>query len=170
LRQSELFGLKWGGFIPDPHFLCSVDREFSEPVSGILSKDSRYAIVDVNPFFNDNSSEILLLIQSHNEIFEHSLKFPAHKRVQAVLAEPEQPPAMVFPYNGGLVVLANFFGPAQGVYVLPLPLRKNSTLDLIRVGTPEFEEIANHFRLQGQELTTKDNFCKTTNDYAVATF
>ena len=35
-----------GGFIPDPHCLCSEDGFFSEPVRGVISAtDSQYAIV-----------------------------------------------------------------------------------------------------------------------------
>ena len=48
------------------------------------------------------------------------------------------PPAMVFPYKDGLEVLANFFGPTKGVYLLPLPLRSGATLELISAGSPQF--------------------------------
>jgi hypothetical protein len=121
-----------GGFVPDPHYLCSESLTFSAPVNNLLSsRGSRYAIVDVNPFFNDNTSEILLLIQSQGNRFEYACAFPHGKNVQAILAYPMPPPAMVFPYNSGLAILADFFGPAKGVYLLPLPLRSGTILELI---------------------------------------
>jgi hypothetical protein len=156
-----------GDFIPDPHYLCSMDGMFPEPVNEVISdKESRYAIVDVNPFFNDKSSEVLLLVKWHDEVFEYSLKFPKHKGVRAILGQPTPPPARVFPYKTGLAVLVNLFGPAKGAYVLPLPLRTETALELVRFGTPEFAEIVDAFRSVAQDRTTKDQFCKTTNDFA----
>jgi hypothetical protein len=135
-------------------------------VSRVLSdNDSRYAIVDVNPFFNDSSSEVLLLIQSRDEVFEYSLKFPRHKAVRAILAEPTRPPAMVFPHKKGLAVLVDFVGPAKGAYLLKMPLRTSTALDLVPVASGEFEEITAEFRSVGQERTTRDQFCKSTNDF-----
>lgn len=86
-----------GGFIPDPHYLCSKDGVFSDPVNELISvKTSRYAIVDVNPFFNDRSSEVLLLVKWHDEVLEYSLNFPKRKDVRAILGQPTPPPALVF--------------------------------------------------------------------------
>jgi hypothetical protein len=131
-----------GDFIPDPHYLCSMDGMFPEPVNEVISdKESRYAIVDVNPFFNDKSSEVLLLVKWHDEVFEYSLKFPKHKGVRAILGQPTPPPARVFPYKTGLAVLVNLFGPAKGAYVLPLPLRTETALELVRFGTPNLRRL-----------------------------
>ena len=155
-----------GGFIPDPHYLCSQDGIFPEPVNETLSDEkSRYAIVDVNPFFNDKSSEVLLLVRWHDEVFEYSLNFPKHKGVQAILGQPTPPPARVFPYKSGLAVLVDFAGPANGAYVLPLPLRTKAVLELVRVGTPEFVGIVGALRSVAQDRTTKEQFCKATNDF-----
>lgn len=149
-----------GGFVPDPHYICSETIAFSEPANRLLSsRGSSYAIVDVNPFFNDNTSEILLLIQSKDNKFEYALAFPHGKGVRAILASPMPPPAMVFPYKDGLAVLANFFGPTKGVYLLPLPLRSGATLELISASSPQFARVATTFRTIGQDQTTKDQFC-----------
>ena len=158
-----------GGFIPDPHYLWSETLTFSDPSTSLLSaKDSRYAIVDVNPFFDDSTSEILLLIQSQESTFEYSLAFPKHKGVQAILATPMPPPAMVFPYKHGLAVLTNFFGPAKGIYILPLPLRSGAALELIPANSAEFAVVAGAFRSVGQERTTKDQFCESRRKEFIA--
>jgi len=163
-RWSGIFPVE-GGFIPDPHYLCSEDGIFPKPVNDMISAEgSRYAIVDVNPFFDDRSSEVLLLLRWHDEVFEYSLTFPKHKDVRAILAQPTPPPAMVFPYKTGLAVLVNFSGPARGVYVLPLPPR-NTALQLVAFGTPEFAEIASAFGPIAQDRSIKNQFCKATNDF-----
>jgi hypothetical protein len=155
-----------GGFIPDPHYLCSEDGIFPEPVNDLISdKESRYAVVDVNPFFNDSSSEVLLLVKWHDEVFEYSLNFPKHKDVRAILGQPTPPPALAFPYKTGLAVLVTFWGRARGAYLLPLPLRKKTVLELVGFGTPEFAEIVGAFRSVAQDRTTKDQFCKSTYDF-----
>ena len=123
-------------------------------------------VVDVNPFFNDNTSEILLLIQSRGSRFEYALAFPHGKAVQAILANPMPPPAMVFPYDNGLAILANFFGPAKGVYLLPLPLKSGTTLELTPASSPQFAKVAMAFKSVGQEQTTRDQFCESRrNDF-----
>ena len=155
-----------GGSIPDPHYLCSEDGVFPEPVNELISdKGSRYAIVDVNPFFNDGSSEVLLLVKWQDEVFEYSLNFPKRKDVRAILGQPTPPPALVFPYKTGLAVLVTFWGRARGAYVLPLPLPKKTALELVGFGTPEFAEIVGAFGSVAQDRTTKDQFCKATNDF-----
>jgi hypothetical protein len=168
-----------GGFVPDPHYSCSESVKFSEPVDKMLSStDSHYAVVDVNPAFNDRTSEVLLLIQSHSNTFQYSLGFPHGKGVQAILAIPEPTPAMAFPYNGELAILVNFFGPAKGIYLVPLPLRPGTLrpgtlrpetqLQLIPVGSPEFAKIADSFKPVGREQSTRDQFCESRrNDFIV---
>jgi len=155
-----------GGFIPDPHYLCSEDGIFADPVNELISDTaSRYALVDVNPFFNDRSSEVLLLVKWHDEVFEYSLNTPKRKDVRAILGQPIPPPALVFPYKDGLAVLVTFWGRARGAYVLPLPLRKRTALELVRFGTPEFAEIVGAFGSVAQDHTIKDQFCKANNDF-----
>lgn len=121
-----------GGFIPDPHYICSTVVSVAEPVKEKLgSKDGEYAVIDVNPFFNDGTSEVLLLIQANGSKFEYSLSIPKGQNVQAVIASPTAPEAMLFPSGNDLVVLANFFGPAKGMYRLPLPLGHSGKLQFI---------------------------------------
>lgn len=155
-----------GGFIPDPHYLCSEDGIFPDPVNELISdKASRYAIVDVNPFFDDRSSEVLLLVKWHDEVFEYWLNIPKRKDVRAILGQPTPPPALVFPYKTGLAILVSFGGRAKGAYVLPLPLRKKTALEFVGFGAPEFAEIVDAFGSVAQDRTTKDQFCNATNDF-----
>ena len=80
--------------------------------------------------------------------------------MQAVIAYPELPHARLFPYRSQLALLANFFGPAKGIYLIPLPL-KSTTLKLIPASDLQFQSIANDFRAIGNDKTTKSDFCDT---------
>lgn len=140
---------------------------FSDPVLKLLgSHDATYQVMDVNPFFNDHSSEIVFLVRSGGMLFEYILDFPKGKKVQAVLAEPTKPSARVFPYKGKLAILANFYGLAKGVYVLDLPLKSSGKLQLTPLNSSEFDEITQDFRTVGLDPSVKDQFCRTTNDFA----
>jgi hypothetical protein len=68
---------------------------------------------------------------------------------------------MVFPYEHGLAVLVNFFGPAKGIYILPVPLRSGATPELISANSAAFAVVAAAFRSVGEERTTRDQFCES---------
>jgi hypothetical protein len=156
-----------GGFISDPHCLASDQMAFSKPALKLLgSPNATYEVMDVDPFFNDDSSEIVLLIRAGGDLFEYSFDFPKRQNSQAVLAMPGLPSARIFPYRGKLAVLADFSGPAKGAYLLELPLRTTAHLGRIPINTPEFDEIALEFKTIGLDTSVKDQFCKTTNDFA----
>lgn len=93
---SGIFPLE-GGFIPDPHFEWSEVMPLPEGAQKMLaSHDARFQLVDVNPAFQDRSSEILLLIKSGTDSFEYSLERPKKDDVQAVTASPDLPNARIF--------------------------------------------------------------------------
>ena len=147
-----------GGFIPDPHFLWSERMGVTEPVKQRLSNEAQYQLVDVNPFFDDYSSEVLLLIKSGNQSFEYALARPKGRSVQAVIASPMPPSAILFPSVQKLAVLVNFHG-ARGVFLLDFPLRTGGRLELTPAGSTNFEAIATAFKAVGQERTTREQVC-----------
>lgn len=153
-----------GGFIPDPHFTSSATMDFPDSVRKILdSRDATFQVVDVNPAFNDASSEILFLIRSNGADHEYSLEYPKGRHVQAVVGSPSLPDARVFPYHGKLAIVDCFFGPAKGIYLLNLPLKSGDTLHLIPIGSSEFEEIARELKAAANDRTVKQQFCDTSS-------
>lgn len=52
-----------GGFMPDPHFGCAEPESLPNSVNRALGGDGFFQILDVNPAYNDESSEIELLIR-----------------------------------------------------------------------------------------------------------
>jgi hypothetical protein len=173
-RHYPLRHWKWsgifpseGGFISDPHFLLSEPMPFPGPALSMVSPQRiQFQLLDINPFFDDHSSEILLLLTSDNSTLEYSLQFPAMQGVQASLSMPDLPNARVFPYDGQLAMVANFSGPVKGIYLIPLPLRSGARLTLISANDPQFDRIATQLRAVGQDGTIRDQFCRTSrNDF-----
>jgi len=75
---------------------------------------------------------------------------------------------MAFPYRNGLAVLANFSGPAKGFYLLLLPLRWGTTLELVPASSPEFAKVAATFESVAQDQTTKHQFCESRSKDFIA--
>jgi hypothetical protein len=163
---SGIFPLE-GGFIPDPHFLLSEPMPFPDPALRVVSQQViQFRLVDINPFFDDQSSEILLVITSDDSTLEYSLQFPTKQGVQAILSIPDLPNARIVPYEGQLALFANFHGPAKGIYLIPLPMRSGDKLSLISTNDPQFDKIANQLRAVGQDSSIRDQFCRTSrNDF-----
>jgi len=134
----------------------------SEPVLKMLSHhDGTFRVIDINPFFNDRTSEILLLITLGDSTFEYPLEFPKGRHVQAVIAYADLPMARLFPYGNQLALLVNFLGPAKGIYLIPMPLKSVMALSLIPTSDPQFYSIAKEFHSVGNDTTTKSDFCDT---------
>ena len=150
-----------GGFLPDPHFLCSEPMALPASAARMLPDQSAVLqVVDVNPFFDDRSSEILLLIGTSNSISQYSLQYPRARGVQAVIAIPDSP-VRIFPYKHQLVVLTHFLRQAGGVYLVSLPLESGSRLSFIPVNDAQFDAIAGEFRNVAQDPTLRDQFCES---------
>lgn len=155
-----------GGYISDPHFLWSEPMPFPDPVLRTMkSKKAGFQVMDVNPFFNDRSSEILLLIEANDTAYEYKLQFLKHRNAQAVLATPDLPAVRAFPSNDKVVLAANFEN-VIGIYLLSLPLKTGTTLQLIPANAPEFKLLAAQLSLNAREKTVKAHFCDTSrNDF-----
>jgi len=163
LRHWSLAGLPGDSstlFISDPHFLSSDAMPFSEPVLKMLaSRDGTFRMIDINPGFNDLTSEILLLITIGDSTFQYSLEFPKGRNVQAVIVYPDLPQGRIFPYRNQLALLVDFLGRAKGVYLIQMPLKSALTLSLIPTSDPQFYSIAKEFHAIGNDETTKSDFC-----------
>jgi len=141
--------------------------DLSEPVRSLIGiPNAKFQIVEVNPYFDDDSSEVLLLIGSRTKVFQYSLVIPKHHQIQAVLASPELPSARVVTYGKELAILEDFFGPAKGAFVLPLPLRSGASVPLIPAGSSEFQKIAESLRASARDASVKQQFCQTDNGFA----
>ncbi len=64
-----------GGWIPDPHILATPVREFSRVISEEIGCNgtARYQGFDINPWFEDASSEVVVAIECDDTVFSYNL-------------------------------------------------------------------------------------------------
>ena len=161
---SGIFPLE-GGFIPDPHYYWSEPMALPDSASAMLgNKSSEFQLVDVNPAFNDYSSEVLLLVRTGDTSAQFQLALPKRQGIQAVLATPYLPSARVFPYEKSVAILVNLFGDGPGIkgfYLLSPPLHSETTIKFVPINTSEFQTIAARLRIAAGDPTVKYHFCET---------
>jgi len=149
-----------GGFLPDPHFICSNLVAVPKSVRRLLGcADAKFQLMDVNPGFQDYSSEALLLFQVDEQTYEYSLRAPGDIPITAAPALNYDPGARLFENDGGIAVLINFFRGVRGFYHICLPLRSGQRLELKPAGGPDFELIASSFRTLPDDRDLKSHFC-----------
>ncbi len=69
-KWSGIFPLE-GGWIPDPHIIATPVFEFSDEVRERLPAPSRFQGFDVNPWFEDETSEVLIAIEAGGVVFPY---------------------------------------------------------------------------------------------------
>jgi hypothetical protein len=168
--KREIFRLKhwqWsgifpfeGGFIPDPHFVCSSTASFPSTVAALLNDSSAvFQIVDVNPFFEDKSKEIILAIQSSDKIlYELKFDYLLNFKVRQAMAE-SYPAVRVFTYKGKIALLSHLDTDLRGYYFISLPLKSSDIMQLHPIGSEEFEKVTEYFRNLPPSTELKDYFC-----------
>jgi hypothetical protein len=170
LRHWQWSGIfpAYGGFIPDPHFLCSQLVAAPESIQLLLDDaTASFQIIDVNPFFEDNSQEIVLVIQSRSRAFEYGLGFPDKARTRAVLT-PIYPSARMLPYKGRIAVLVDFSGGVQGYYLVELPLSTGRKLPLYALNSETGKDITSTFASLINADDLREHFCGHRNSSFLA--
>ena len=73
MEWSGIFPI-FGGFIPDPDFHLDQVHDFSPEIRSLLNdKNARYQGIDINPWFKDYSSEIILAIEVNHKVYEYRI-------------------------------------------------------------------------------------------------
>lgn len=93
---SGIFPL-YGGFISDPHYLYSEPVDVTEYLSSVFHDSNvRYQLIDVNPFFENSTSENILAMEINGSPFEYRLETPENS-IPGILQHDK--PKSVFLYN-----------------------------------------------------------------------
>lgn len=126
---SGIFPL-YGGFISDPHFLYSQPVNVSDYLSSIFHhKNVRYQLIDVNPFFENNSSENILAMEIDSTPYEYKLNMPPDFQYNTLQhVEPDS----VFLYNGDslyFVRLCDYWENKFLLYEINYPFNENKVLN-----------------------------------------
>lgn len=74
---SGIFPL-YGGFISDPHFLFQLPQDLTQYLSPVFqTKLVRYQLIQVNPYFKNRTSEMVLAMEIDGETYEYKLEVPS---------------------------------------------------------------------------------------------
>lgn len=109
----------YGGFMDDPHFIASPPVLLPDAVRQILGDaNARYQIYDINPFFEDETSQTVLVIESRGTSYEYTVQTKEPLALNAI--DFEYPAIRMFMYdsNIGLISLSRVVGFAS----ISLPL------------------------------------------------
>lgn len=119
-----------------------------------------FQLMDVNPAFEDRTSEILLLIRYGKSSFEYVLEVPKGRHVQAVLGTPDLPTGRMFLYGNEIALVVNMFDGVRGIYLIPVSVQ-SGRLSLIPFADPRFNSISATLKDVRQDTTTRHQFCET---------
>jgi len=159
LRHWQWSGIMpfFGGFHPDPHFLTSDMATFPEVTSrrlGLTRID--YLLADVNPYFNDETSEVVLLLQADKRVTEYLLEVPRNQNVQAIVFWPTRPDLLPFTSGNQVVLLSGIDG-TRGLFLLDAPLH-GGRLALVPARTTRFYTLASAFT-NAADADVRAQFC-----------
>jgi hypothetical protein len=159
--QWSGIGPFYGGWLPDPHFVCSEATPVPTSIKTLLDDPSaRYQLIDVNPFFGNESQEILLVIESNSAIYEFRLEFPRPSNIRSGILTSHDFYIKLFALESQIAVLSNFSYLVQGYYLVPVPLRSNLTLPLHRPGSDVYYRVTDYFSKQPDDAgELKKQFC-----------
>ena len=159
-QWSGIFPLE-GGFQADPHFYMTPVFEFPPDVlDGLGAQTGRFQGIDVNPWFDDETSEILLVLELDGEVFE----FPV------VMLEPKlkhgfvyfwREPMVPFLYRNQLVFFTELEISQIAMLSISFPLEPKTVITPYFANGPEFVIIAEDLAASGQLTKWKRQFCES---------
>ncbi|WP_438497673.1 hypothetical protein [Paenibacillus sp. IHBB 3054] len=118
LRNFEWSGIfpLYGGFISDPHFLYSESVDVTGYLSSVFhDKSVRYQLIDVNPFFNNKTSENILAMEIEGFPYEYRLRVPEDSYLSTLQHDE---PMSVFLYNEDTLYFVLQYGFSEGEFLI----------------------------------------------------
>lgn len=117
----------FGGLISDPHFLYTKPVDVTDYLSSVINGDKiRYQLIQVNPYFEDKTSENILGLEIDDSTFEYKLETPQDFSSFSSESEPNS----VFLYNNKdlYFVMQYNYEDKFLVYEMGLPFNENKVL------------------------------------------
>jgi hypothetical protein len=136
-RWSGIF--PYGGWIPDPHFISTRAYEFDRETAAKLPAPARYQGFDVNPWFEDESSEVVIAIEAAGTVYEYRLK--VRERATPGYGFVNGGPIESFHDGDSLIFLTTLHIVQPAMIVIPLPLRPDGTNAVHYRNTPEWQRL-----------------------------
>jgi hypothetical protein len=147
-----------GGFIDDPHFIASQPTLLPEGVRQLLGDETaRYQMYDINPFFEDETSQTVLVIAHKGIIYEYKVrtKVPLVLNVDmniknGILIKP-------FEYESNIGLIST--DREVGFSFIELPLKKNGEIIFEDFNTAFSKKVISYLKNGKKYLNLKDALC-----------
>ena len=140
LRHWKWSGIfPYGGWIEDPHFVPTHVMNFCPEAAALIPQPARFQGFDVNPWFEDDTSETILAIESGGAVYEYRLSLRDLVGVRHGFTAVEK--IYSFTNAESLLFLANLGLTTPALMEVALPLREGGSPAVYGKGSPEWTKI-----------------------------
>lgn len=139
---SGIFPL-YGGFISDPHFLFQLPVDLTQYLSLVFqTKPVRYQLIQVNPYFENRTSEMILAMEIDGETYEYKLEVPSD--YPSFVTESEPRGEFLYHDNNLYYVLSYGWENDFLMYEIFPPFNENKILSnsLVSLGLSDFPKFS----------------------------
>ena len=148
----------YGGFIEDPHFEYSQPALMPKNVRELLGDDkARYQIYDINPFFEDDTFESILVIEYKGKSYEYNVETKKPLALNMNISIENGILIKVFSYNSQIGLLST--DREVGFANIVLPLKNKGEIIFHDFGTSFSEKIFEFLRKDKNYLILKEPLC-----------
>lgn len=161
---SGIFPLE-GGPIGDPHVAATEVYAFPDDVRQRLGATSaRFQGFDVNPWFRDGTSEIVLAIEVDGRVHEYRIRSSGGPRLDfGFINFPE---AMIAFLYGDRLAFATCLSISKLAFLsTALPLRPDGDMAPAFEGTDAFDSVVRYLREDSRYLGLRDQLCRQWKPY-----
>ncbi len=149
-----------GGLISDPHIYMTDVFEFPDSVSGVVGP-GRYQGFDINPWFRDSSTEALIAIEQHGEVFEYAIENvpPGGYAFINMMRHP----IISLVVDDHLAFVSHINILELALFRVELPLRHGSSLRASYAPSTDFDRLVEALQRDNAFLQLKPTLCGTSN-------
>lgn len=123
---SGIFPL-YGGFIPDPHYLFQQPLDVTKYLHPIFQgQNVRYQLIQVNPYFQNKTSEMILGLEINSLPYEYRLEAPQDFHFFSSLSEPQS--VFLYHENSLYYILQYNWEDNFLIYEIGSPFNENKNL------------------------------------------
>ena len=150
----------YGGFLPDPHMSATEPFDMpSEITNRLEAKSIRFQGYDINPWFDDRLSEILLAIEVDNHAYQFKIENTVSPKMDYGFINFYEP-IIPFIYNEKLVFITALDISRLALLSIDLPITKNGIITPIFYEQVEFKETIQYLKNKERYKILKDDLCR----------
>ncbi len=142
----------YGWFIPDPHFAESAPTKLPADILKFLGvKEGRYQLYDVNPYFEPENVENLMVFEIDGKLYTYQVKLPLKSEIVTLSEEPADVEFIIFAKNEivGFMKYNDYCVEEvfmTGLFFLKLPFENGSHLEFYNSKSKTYKQISNQLK------------------------